>query len=1730
MEYRQRNLFIFLAIVIVCVFHYPLPAEESKIVPLAAHITYVSPDGKYALINRGLNDNLIPDSICIVYPNRSEDPADVFWDLPITIGKLTNIRNNTSRIEYTNHYDSVKVGDYCQLYGNIPEELYESKMGKIALNDISFVDYEYGIKFFSLKSLLKNHTQEKLNKIIDRLLSEVHTYADSIDVWYEREKISGGRFDGMTWGEALKNSKPEDIEEYLAYVCFFPEYFFNRERYFVLTYSRWTSGYTEKVEIEKKRDEAFGYTIIGDSLALENKLEESLREYEKATKLFQDYTYALDQSERVRDILLYRQILTEDPEDPYLHFELGLRYYNLRMNEDALTHFQSAKRFGYDNTLFADKYIAYTYGYMEMYDESISLLEKFLESFPDDSQLKARLEYIKAQKQQVTKGDVTSFLIAGDYKYKQKNFNQAIAEYKKAFEKQPDSQEVWNHLKKAVRRREAEKYRSWAQYYLQNNKEDSASIYWEEALNILREINDSTGIKDILYEKANYYIDSGLYEIARTTYLQIINFDPNEYDACIEISLTYKYQEDYENAIKWATTGISINPDDAWGYNILGLIYMKLSNVEKQIYHFSKAVELHTSYKWPNYNLALAYVKKEDYAKAKVFLKKAIEIDNYFWDARNDLVNIECILETTINLKKDPNDWESRVRLGRAHWHIGEYERCIDEMMKVIAKRPDDVTALSYIGYAYTELGNYAEGKLYLEKAYAVRPIPGLKAWLLYNEGTQIIAKEPNNPKGYLSLGESNLFWEYFNDAITYYQEALNNGADTIFVQDKIALVNSCSQAWDQLEASKRYLSEGDYDNSFKTALKSLNSFNSIGTKYGEISALKQIARHYSSLNKTDSVLFYCDKAINISEDRFNEYRKASILTLLGDHYSKIGEFSKALEYFRKAKTLFHKDNDLENVAWSLWYIAYLESMLGEFDKSMEEYSEALRMYEDMKMYRAQSSILDNIGWTYRNNGDYSTALKYFLKSLDIARETDNESGKMEILRSIHNFYINIGDTSNAFQYCQKYLNSTRKLKNDSLRAEAINSFGLIHLFITKDYDKALEYFIRSRNIARIANDKLMEGVAICNIGVIKYKKGELQEALKLHEESLILVRNARNPYCEMQGLEELGLTYRDLGELDKAINAHLESVEIADSLGHEMFRWQYELSTGKAYELNKDATNAIKYYKKAATTLSEIKKKIIIQDLGDFSPFKNVKEKEVEVYTRLIDLLMKTGNIEEAIVYIEESKSMLLKESFGDIKPKTDDEELNELILTLSRLQKKRDALKEQLEKEKKGIADEEMTSLSKTHKKEDKESAIKLKPATEKEEKVSEKPTEKKKEEEISGEKIPVSKELNKTKIENLTKILAETEGDFYACMLQLEESNEDLYSALSVDPTTFGDIQSDIPENILLVQYFMIPDKLCIFCVGKDYYTAKSVDIDKKQLSRTIDFFIGIIKDEHSEIEEVLEPAEELYGYLIEPIEQEIERYENIIILPHDVLYYVPFHALVHESDGKKRYLIETKKISYSISATFKDVLEESEKEREKLFAMGNPDSSLSGASTEIKILKEKIFKDNALVYTLHDATKENFFKYAKEYDIVHLATHGVLKTSRLESYLLLSGEDERSRTLTLDDIVRYTALRNRTDLVFLSACETAISRGDQKGKELTTLAKSFAIAGPPTLIATLWEADDESTTLLVTNFYNELKLKKNNKLNSLREAQISLIKTEEFSHPYFWAPFLLIGDWR
>jgi CHAT domain-containing protein len=151
--------------------------------------------------------------------------------------------------------------------------------------------------------------------------------------------------------------------------------------------------------------------------------------------------------------------------------------------------------------------------------------------------------------------------------------------------------------------------------------------------------------------------------------------------------------------------------------------------------------------------------------------------------------------------------------------------------------------------------------------------------------------------------------------------------------------------------------------------------------------------------------------------------------------------------------------------------------------------------------------------------------------------------------------------------------------------------------------------------------------------------------------------------------------------------------------------------------------------------------------------------------------------------------------------------------------------------------------------------------------------------------------------------------------------------------------------------------------------------------------------------------------------------------------------------------------------------------------------------------------------------------------EDYRIVHFATHGLIDGERPElSGLILSLVNDRGAPL--DGFLRLPDIFNmrlNADLVVLSACQTALGT-EIKGEGLVGLTRGFMYAGAPRVVASLWQVSDLATAELMKKFYAGLLQRHLPAAAALRTAQLEMAKDPRWASPYFWAGFVLQGDWK
>ena len=277
--------------------------------------------------------------------------------------------------------------------------------------------------------------------------------------------------------------------------------------------------------------------------------------------------------------------------------------------------------------------------------------------------------------------------------------------------------------------------------------------------------------------------------------------------------------------------------------------------------------------------------------------------------------------------------------------------------------------------------------------------------------------------------------------------------------------------------------------------------------------------------------------------------------------------------------------------------------------------------------------------------------------------------------------------------------------------------------------------------------------------------------------------------------------------------------------------------------------------------------------------------------------------------------------------------------------------------------------------------------------------------------------------------------------------------------------------------------------------------------------------------------------LFARLIAPLPVEVKQSENLIIIPDDVLWTLPFQALVDENS---KYLAETKAVAFAGSLPI--LLEQlktpyTPAQEIRLAAFSNdPQAKRSPNLPQLPAVDKEVdeigrlYGQNAVIGK--GATKTRLVEMvqggtSRENFILHIASHGINNQSNpFESYLQLNPTQTDDGRLTLANIL---GLKLNHNLVILSACETAVGK-TVNGEGAVSLAWAFLTAGSSGVISSQWITEDKTSADFMINLHKNLR-RGNSTITALHTAQLEQIKSQPpLNHPFYWADYVLIGDFR
>lgn len=377
----------------------------------------------------------------------------------------------------------------------------------------------------------------------------------------------------------------------------------------------------------------------------------------------------------------------------------------------------------------------------------------------------------------------------------------------------------------------------------------------------------------------------------------------------------------------------------------------------------------------------------------------------------------------------------------------------------------------------------------------------------------------------------------------------------------------------------------------------------------------------------------------------------------------------------------------------------------------------------------------------------------------------------------------------------------------------------------------------------------------------------------------------------------------------------------------------------------------------------------------------------------------------------------------------------------------------------------------------------------------------------------------------------VLASTRSQYYAALDRLQRQ-EPGYRRLSVRPDVLRRLQPSLPEDTLLVQLFPTETRLYLFVATRQSLAIRQVEVRSEELDQAVDRFrreVVVYSRQPAPFDwsapagqSLAEPMVTLGQAILAPLAEDLAGKKVVAFVPTGKLSYFPMQALA--LPGPRFLLQDHPVVVLPKVADLEALVRPTSSEPGSLVALGDPDGSLPAARAEA--LEVSALFPGSQVWVGPEATAARLQSLGDKTRYLHLATHGILdSTDPTRTYLLMAGNPQQLGVL---DVANMEMGNLR--LVTLSACQSALAdRNPEVGWDLSSLADAFGFAGSPALVASLWKVDDRATGSMMVAFYRNLAAGQS-RGQALQQAQLDLLGRPATRHPFYWASFELLGDWR
>ena len=879
-------------------------------------------------------------------------------------------------------------------------------------------------------------------------------------------------------------------------------------------------------------------------------------------------------------------------------------------------------------------------------------------------------------------------------------------------------------------------------------------------------------------------------------------------------------------------------------------------------------------------------------------------------------------------------------------------------------------------------------------------------------------------------------------------------------------------------------------------------------------------------------------QAAEIFHERGEKYLEALALRAIATRYVQFSEFRNVLKYAQQGQVLAQSLGDRRLEGSLETFLGGASDFLGEVTQALAHYVRAVVLSRANGNRSTEASALNNIGKIYSDASNQQKALEYYLQALPLYQPFGNDLPQAITLNNIGIVYNKLGEPAKALDYLQQALTKFRAIGARTKNSESVTLSNMGDAYsLLNDTEKALSCYNQARTIQQQIGNKTQEAETLEGLGELYLQLNQPQKALEFHEQAVQLLRAAGNVRREAISLSNLGHVHNVLGRPDQGLDYFNQSLAILRRIG-DLNNVAIALEgIARAEQQRGNLIQSRKNIEESLGLIETVRAHTRSQQLR--ASYLASKDKAYEFY---VDLLMQlhgknpaNGHDAEALKASERGRARSLTEMLTEAH-------VDILQGVSADLVKKEREIRQSL-----NAKAQRLIQLT--------------------------------------------AQKGNQQEIETLNKEISALEDEHQQVQAAIRQTSPQYAALTQPQPLGLKEIQQQLDQNTILLEYALGEERSYVWAVTqsslKSYVLPKRAEIQQSAeqvygslRARSVFKSLETPAQRSARIAEAdkdfQQAANELSRMILAPVAGELGN-KRLVIVADGALQYVPFAALSVPSSSvtslpSKPLIVDHEVISLPSVSAFA-VQRENLANRplapktlaviaDPVFSTSDPRVKANAGDAETATRSFEHLPANTtaapqlaiprLPFTRSEADRILAVARAgsnlkaldfranratamsgelSKYRYVHFATHGYLDTARAGlSAIVLSMFDENGKPqdgfLRTHDVYN---LKLPAELVVLSACETGLGK-DVRGEGLEGLTRGFMYAGARRVVVSLWNVNDKATATLMQRLYTGMLRSNKTPAAALRAAQIEMLRTPQWQSPYYWAPFVMQGEWR